>query len=62
MNSVNKICPSCNNTLYIRFRDGNTYTNITAQRPDNSLYHTMDNIIPMCKHCNCSLSNRTVNF
>ena len=58
MNSVNKICPSCNNMLYIRFRDGNTYTNITAQRSDNSLYHTLDNIKPMCRMCNCSLSNR----
>ena len=56
----NKICPGkCdNNLLYIGFRDGNTYTNITAQRSDNSLYHTLDNIKPMCRMCNCSLSNR----
>jgi hypothetical protein len=52
---VNNCCPECNNTFYIGFRDGNTYTNITAQRLDNSLYHTLDNIQPMCKNCNCSL-------
>ena len=53
---ANKICSGkCNNMLYVHFRDGNTYTNITAQRLDNSLYHTLDNIQPMCKNCNCSL-------
>ena len=55
MNCVNKFCPNCNNELYIHFKDGNTYTNITADRIDNSLYHTIDNIQPMCKICNCSL-------
>jgi hypothetical protein len=54
MECVNKFCPICNNELYINFKDGNTYTNITADRVDNSLYHTLDNIQPMCKICNCS--------
>jgi hypothetical protein len=56
---VNKCCPVCNNELYIGFRDGNTYTNITADRIDNSLYHTLDNIRPRCRMCNCSQSNRS---
>jgi len=60
INCKNKLCSKegCNNQLYIGFRDGNTFTNITAQRLDNNLYHTLDNITPMCRTCNCSLSNR----
>lgn len=54
MECVSKLCPICNNELYIHFKDGNTYTNISADRVDNSLYHTLDNIQPMCKICNCS--------
>jgi len=61
VNCVNKNCPLCNNLLYIGFRDGNTYTNITADRVDNSLYHTIDNIQPCCKNCNCSKGDRNVN-
>ena len=58
---ANKLCPSCNDSLYIGFKDGNTYTNITADRIDNSLYHTIDNIQPMCKVCNCGYGNREKN-
>jgi hypothetical protein len=54
MECVNKFCPICNNELYINFKDGNTYTNITADRIDNTQYHTLDNIQPCCKICNCS--------
>ena len=54
MECVNKCCPICNNELYTHFKDGNAYTNISADRVDNSLYHTLDNIQPMCKICTCS--------
>ena len=58
MGCVNKCCPICNNQFFIDFRDGNTFSNITADRLDNSLYHTIDNIQPCCKICNCSKGNR----
>ena len=54
MECVNKFCTKCKNDFYIDFKDGNTYTNITAHRLDNSLYHTLDNIEPRCVICNCS--------
>ena len=31
---------------------------LTANRIDNELPHSIDNIEPMCVHCNCSLSNK----
>jgi hypothetical protein len=55
---VNKLCPVCNEPLYIGFKDGNTYTNISADRVDNSLCHTLDNIRPCCRMCNCSKSDK----
>ena len=58
MNCVNKFCSSCGNEFHINFKCGNTYTNITADRIDNSLYHTMDNIQPLCRVCNSSYGNR----
>jgi hypothetical protein len=58
MGCVNNFCAECKNEIYIDFRDGNTYTNITAHRLDNSLYHTLDNIEPRCVICNCSENNR----
>ena len=54
MECVNKFCAKCKNDFYIDFKDGNTYTNITARRLDNSLYHTLDNVEPRCVICNCS--------
>jgi hypothetical protein len=41
MDCVNKFCISCGNEFFISFKCGNTYTNITADRIDNSLYHTI---------------------
>ena len=58
MEAANKRCRSCHCDFYINFDVGNTYTNITAQRIDNSKDHNLDNIIPMCKYCNCCKSNK----
>ena len=58
MAAANKRCRSCRCDFYINFDDGNTYTNITAQRLDNSKDHNLDNIVPMCKWCNCCKSNK----
>ena len=47
MEAANKRCRSCHCVFfYINFDVGNTYTNITAQRLDNSKDHNLDNIIP----------------
>ena len=58
MNSVNDRCKSCDCDFYINFDVGNTYSNITAQRLNNSKDHNLDNIIPMCKFCNCCKSDK----
>ena len=48
MAAANKRCRSCRCDFYINFNDGNTYTNITAQRLDNSKDHNLDNILFQC--------------
>jgi hypothetical protein len=58
MAAATKRCRSCHCDFYINFDVGNTYSNITAQRLDNSKDHNLDNIIPMCKYCNCCKSNK----
>jgi hypothetical protein len=58
MNCINKRCDHCGCNLELNLDSGYPCSNITAQRVDNSLSHSLDNIIPMCKICNCSLSNK----
>ena len=41
----------CNLTFDID-DDKNVTSDTTAQRLDNALPHSIDNIIPMCIHCN----------
>ena len=55
-----KSCGNCGDCLTYEYDDEKrTITsNLTAQRIDNSLPHTMDNIVPFCNFCNCSLGNR----
>ena len=52
---------SCGTHLYLDFKDGHTITHITADRIDCSLSHTLDNIRPCCRSCNCSLSDKNSN-
>jgi hypothetical protein len=58
MEAANKRCKSCRCDFYVNFDVGNTTTKITAQRLDNSKDHNLDNIIPMCKWCNCCKSDK----
>jgi hypothetical protein len=51
---LGKSCGSCGDAL--TYERG--LSNLTAQRVDNSVGHQLDNVIPMCSWCNCSLSNR----
>jgi hypothetical protein len=55
---ANRKCFRCGTHLYLYFKDGNTITNITADRIDCSLCHTLDNIRPCCRSCNCILSDK----
>ena len=54
---VNKYCISCGNHLYIDFQDGNTISNITADRINNNDDDDIYNIRPCCKWCNCCKHN-----
>ena len=58
MKCINKPCCECGCNLELNLETCFPSSNITAQRVDNSLSHNLDNIIPMCKICNCSLSNK----
>ena len=52
---INKCCGGCGCILTFDIDDDkNVTSDITAQRLDNALPHSIDNIIPMCIHCNCS--------
>ena len=51
---VNARCSNCGD-VSVSFDSGVIRSNITAQRNDNSLCHTVDNCILMCCHCNVSL-------
>ena len=54
---INKRCSECNNGFYFKFDTGYTESNITADRLDNTQDHNIDNIQPMCRHCNCCKSD-----
>ena len=55
-----KSCNNCGDCLTYEYDDESRKitSNLTAQRIDSSLPHTMDNIVPFCTFCNCSLGNR----
>jgi hypothetical protein len=58
MKCINKRCTHCGCNLELSFDNGFPSSNITAQRTNNEICHSLDNIVPMCVICNCSLSNK----
>ena len=58
MKCVNKPCHECKCILELNCDSGFPTSEITAQRLDNHQDHNLDNIVPMCRICNCSLSNK----
>ena len=56
--NMEKCCEKCGNGFFYTVRNGNAFTNLTAQRKDNSQPHYLENIVPMCYFCNCSMGNR----
>ena len=55
---IGKKCGRCQCQLYCEVHNNNVVCNITAQRLDNSIGHSVDNIIPYCVYCNVGQSNR----
>ena len=52
--NINNQCNFCGCGFHVDMKHGNITANMTAQRKNNELTHTLDNIIPYCKRCNCS--------
>ena len=58
-NAFGSCCGNCGDVLtYTIDDDGKIETPLTAQRINNTAAHTIDNILPYCKWCNCALSNK----
>jgi hypothetical protein len=57
-NAFGRPCGSCGDCLTYHIDDNRVESNLTAQRMDNVLSHELNNIVPMCRFCNCSMSNR----
>ena len=55
---IGKKCGRCQCHLYCEVHNNNVVCNITAQRLDNSISHSVDNIIPYCVYCNVGQNNR----
>ena len=54
IDNIKNQCNYCGCGFTVSMNKGNVSTNLTAQRKSNSEPHTLDNIIPFCKRCNCS--------
>ena len=54
LDNINNQCNYCGCGFSMDMKNGNIMTNLTAQRKDNELTHTIGNIIPYCCRCNCS--------
>jgi hypothetical protein len=47
-------CPSCFDQFYYLLLDGKIYSNITFNRKNNNICHSVDNLEILCKLCNSS--------
>ena len=54
MNNITNNCNYCGCGFTLDIKKGSVITNLTAQRVFNSEPHTLENIIPYCRRCNCS--------
>ena len=52
--NITNQCNYCGCGFHTSIKGGNITTNLTAQRVNNEYAHTLDNIVPYCKLCNCS--------
>eukprot|EP00438_Fugacium_kawagutii_P012227 Skav223953 [mRNA] locus=scaffold798:243805:247131:- [translate_table: standard] len=54
IDNINNQCNYCGCGFYLNINKGNISSNLSAQRVNNDLTHTLDNIVPYCVRCNCS--------
>ena len=54
IDNISNNCNYCGCGFHTDMNNGNISAKLTAQRKDNELTHTLNNIIPYCKRCNCS--------
>ena len=54
MENVTNQCNYCGCGFTLDIKRGSIYTNLTCQRKCNELPHSLENIIPYCRRCNCS--------
>ena len=54
LENITNSCNYCGCGFYLDIKNGTRMSSITCQRKDNSLTHTLDNVIPYCCRCNCS--------
>jgi hypothetical protein len=55
---LGKSCQNCSDCLTAAVENGKVECNLTAQRLNNDLPHYLENVVPFCVVCNCSLSSR----
>ena len=58
LKNITNSCNCCGVGFHLDINRGGIRSNLTCQRVDCSVAHTLDNIVPYCVRCNCSVSNR----
>ena len=54
IDNIRNQCNYCGCGFHLDIRNGNIMSNLTCQRVNNELTHTLENIVPYCCRCNCS--------
>ena len=54
LKNITNSCSYCRCGFSIDINRGGIMSNLTAQRVNNEVAHTLDNIVPYCRRCNCS--------
>eukprot|EP00438_Fugacium_kawagutii_P014503 Skav208988 [mRNA] locus=scaffold395:76378:79443:- [translate_table: standard] len=54
IDNITNNCNYCGCGFTLDMKRGNVMTNLTCQRKDNSLTHTLDNVVAYCRRCNSS--------
>lgn len=60
LDNLGNHCMYCNEIFEFECEDGNITCNLTADRKRNDLDHNLENIQPVCWHCNSTKSNRII--
>ena len=60
LDNLGNHCMYCNEIFEFECEDGNIICNLTADRKRNDLDHNLENIQPVCWHCNSTKYNRII--